>query len=397
MKERTFRSRLVSRATRFYGLALWIIGLLVLQTAVGVPQSIAQGAKNGWQQEWEKTVAAANKEGQVNVYMWSTISVLDAGAFQKRYPGIKVLGVAGRRGQIENRIFTERRAGKYLADVITHGVNPNATLFYPAKILAPIKPVLVLPDVLDRSKWWNGKHYYADPEKKYVFVYVGEPQFGSLSYNTDQVDPKEITSPWDLLKPKWRGKMEARDISTPGPGSGAMRFYYHHPKIGPEFIRRLFTEMDITLFRNPRQGPDWLINGKFALCFFCSGITRAKRQGLPVNTLGLMKEGAGLTDKGHSIVLLDKAPHPNAAKVFINWFLSREGQDSFQKTYGKSGDDTPNSLRIDISKDQILPEDRRIAGVDYVELFNPEVIDIKPILKIYKAALADAKKNKRRR
>ncbi len=395
MKVRSFKSRFAIAAAKFYGVVLWSLGLLIFQLAVGISLSKAQEIKRGWQQEWEKTVEAAKKEGQVNVYMWSTISVLDAGVFQKRYPGIKVLGVTGRRGQIENRIFTERRAGKYVADVITHGVNPNATLFYPGKSLAPIKPLLILPEVLDKSKWWRGKHYYADPEGKYVFVYVGEPQYGSLSYNTKLVDPKTIKSPWDLLDPKWKGKMEARDISTPGPGSGAMRFYYHHPKIGPEFIRRLYTEMNITLFRNPRQGPDWLINGKFALCFFCSGITRAKRQGLPVGTMGLMKEGAGLADKGHSIVYMDKAPHPNAAKVFINWFLSREGQATFQRAYGQTGEDVPNSLRLDVPKDKILPEDRRIEGVDYIELFKPEVIDMKPVLKIYKAALAEAKKRKR--
>ena len=381
---------------RIYCLGLWSLSVLMVQLTVGLGVAQAQGKTQGWQQEWEKTVAAAKIEGQLNVYMWSTTGVLAAGVFQKRYPGIKVVGVAGRRGQIEQRILTERRAGKYLADVITHGVNPNATLFYPAKILAPVKPVLVLPEVLERSKWWRKKHYYADPERKYVFVYVGEPQYGSLSYNTKLVDPKTIKSPWDLLDPKWKGKMEARDISTPGPGSGAMRFYYHHPKIGPEFIRRLYMEMDITLFRNPRQGPDWLINGKFHLCFFCSGVTRAKRQGLPVDTMGLMKEGAGLADKGHSIVMLDKAPHPNAAKVFINWFLSREGQTTFQDAYGRSGNDVPNSLRLDVPKDKILPEDRRIEGVDYIELFNPEVIDMKPVLKIYKKALADAKGRRNR-
>ncbi len=111
--------------------------------------------------------------------------------------------------------------------------------------------------------------------------------------------------------------------------------------------------------------------------------------------MGLMKEGAGLADKGHSMVMLDKAPHPNAAKVFINWFLSREGQTTFQNSYAKSGDDVPNSLRIDVPKDKILPEDRRIEGVEYIELFNPEVISMKPILKIYKKALADAKERGR--
>jgi len=104
MKRRTFKSRSVISSTKIYGLTLWSLGLLIFQQTVGISVSQAQEKKRGWQQEWEQTVEAAKKEGQVNVYMWSTISVLDAGVFQKRYPEIKVLGVAGRRGQIESPV-----------------------------------------------------------------------------------------------------------------------------------------------------------------------------------------------------------------------------------------------------------------------------------------------------
>jgi hypothetical protein len=92
--------------------------------------------------------------------------------------------------------------------------------------------------------------------------------YGAINYNTKLVDPKEFKSYWDLLKPKWKGKIEARDIREAGPGAGNTRFFYYHPELGPPFIKRLFGETDVTLFRDFRQGPDWLATGKFAICFF---------------------------------------------------------------------------------------------------------------------------------
>ena len=129
------------------------------------------GARTGSASEaWEKTVAAAKKEGRVNVYIGGWNAVLDAGVFQKRYPEIKVIGVTGRGGQVARRILTERRAGKYIADVSIEGFNSNyLRLHKKGKAFDPIKPVLMLPEVLDTSKWWQGKHSYLDPEGEYVF------------------------------------------------------------------------------------------------------------------------------------------------------------------------------------------------------------------------------------
>jgi ABC-type glycerol-3-phosphate transport system substrate-binding protein len=74
-------------------------------------------AQSDWKKEWEKTIEAAKKEGQVNVYIGGWEAVLESGAFQKAYPEIKVTWVGGRAGEIAKRILAERRAGKFLADV----------------------------------------------------------------------------------------------------------------------------------------------------------------------------------------------------------------------------------------------------------------------------------------
>lgn len=173
-----------------------------------------------------------------------------------------------------------------------------------------------------------------------------------------------------------------------------MRFFYHHSELGPAFIKRLFGEMDVTLFRDRRQGTDWLAVGKFPLCFFCNSadVARAHRQGLPVAKFEPMKEGAALTSRQGIVGLVNRAPHPNAAKVFVNWFLSREGQITLLQAVASAGGNPPDSLRIDVPKDDVLPEDRRIEGVKYIELDVPGKMEMEPILKIFREASVGAGK-----
>ena len=73
--------------------------------------------------------------------------------------------------------------------------------------MEPIKPALVLPEVMDPSKWYEGEHRYIDPEKQYIFAFVANSQSGQVQYNRDQqVNPAEFRSFWDLLNSKWKIK-----------------------------------------------------------------------------------------------------------------------------------------------------------------------------------------------
>ena len=387
--------RLISIASPFRKLrSLWrmpvaagahVVLLMLFASTAGAGE-----ARQLWQQDWDKTVAAAKAEGQVTVYVHSTYGpVLSSGAFEKAFPGIKLTMVSGVENDLERRFTSERRAGKFLADVFMVGVLRSYD-FMQAKFLDPIKPVLVLPEVVDESKWWQGKHHYSDPDRKYLFRYVASAQYGQISYNTQLVQPKEFTSFWDFLQPKWKGKILSRDIRLPGSGGSAIRLFYYHPEMGPEFVRKLFAETDITLFRDRRQGLDWLATGKFPICFWCEGVDKANTQGLPVDTFGRMKEGAGLSAGQAILTLVNQAPHANAAKVFINWFLSRDGQLNFQKALGKADEGSPDSLRIDIAKDDVDPKSRRLDGVKYLD--TDQWLAMKPVLKVVDDALAAAGK-----
>jgi iron(III) transport system substrate-binding protein len=371
---------------------LLLSGFFCLWIFCSIGPALGGQAASSWQAEWQRTVDAAKKEGQVTIYPGAGQSLLpiEAGVFQKRYPDIKVVTVVTGDNV---RLLSERRAGKYLADIVVGGSNAALEL-YLAGALDPLTDSMILPEVRDESKWWRGKHHYIDPERKYGLVFLGVPDRGSIYYNTRLIKVGEIQSFWDFLNPKWKGKIELRDIRLPGSGQPNIRTFYYNPRLGPEFVRRLVSEMDVTLFRDRRQAVDWLATGKFPICFFCtrSDIARAKGQGLPIAMFGALKEGMGITSSSGNIGLVNRAPHPNAAKVYLNWFLSQEGQLTLQKEYAKAKVTASNSLRIDIPKDMVPPEEQLKDGVDYIEVETPERISMEPVLKVFNEALSRAGK-----
>jgi ABC-type Fe3+ transport system substrate-binding protein len=344
-------------------------------------RALAVEAPTAWEGEWERTVKAAEQEGQVVVYKIANDS--EWHAFQKRFPKIKVVLIPGNAAQILQRLMAERRAGKFLADVVRLGGGTSTSL-YKAKALDPISSAFVLPEVSDPTKWFEGKHHYNDRESQYSFIYAAFP-LRLLGYNTKLVDPRTITSFWDLLDPKWKGKTTLKDPKDPGGGSPLL-FLYHNPQLGPEYIKKLVTVGGLTLVRDPRERlqTDWLASGKFPISITskADGVDEAKKQGLPVDVLDAhaLKEGAALEAGGTMISLVNRAPHPNAAKVLINWFLSREGQMAIQKT--GPGDAGQNSLREDISKEHLPSWEQRQRGVKYIRLWGPDVWDRSPITEL---------------
>ena len=76
--------------------------------------------------------------------------------FQKKYPGIKVNIATGSATEIVQRLMAERRANKYLRDLYFGAVTVAYKVLYKGKVLSPIAPTLILPEVVDRSKWWGG-------------------------------------------------------------------------------------------------------------------------------------------------------------------------------------------------------------------------------------------------
>ena len=92
-------------------------------------------------------------------------------------------------------------------------------------------------------------------------------------------------------------------------------------------------------------------------------------KGAPIEWVGpdRMKEGGSTHVGSGAVALFNRAPHPNAAKVFINWVLSKEGQTEFSLASGLA------SRRLDVPKDHIdawsLPKESYIPldGEDRVK------------------------------
>jgi iron(III) transport system substrate-binding protein len=357
-----------------------VVAFLFGALHLGNPPFAAEG-KPSWQVDWEKTLQAAKQEGQVTLYASSAYEEVFR-EFQKRYPEIRVNFVAGTGGPSAQRILSERRAGKNIADLYLSGAATGYNVLYKAKVLDPIKPLLVLPEVTDESKWWRGKHKYMDDEKMYLFAF-NEVVLPFVAYNNKQVNPSEFSSYWDLLNPKWKGKIAAMDPTMGSAVDTHLVFITSTPALGPNYLQRMLSEMDITASRDSRQIVDWLGSGRFAISLFTTpsraDLNVAKDQGLPVDWLGpkSLKEGTGTSTSNGNVGLINRAPHPNSAKVAINWLLTREGQIAYQKAqYGS------DSLRIDIPKDQVAGYARRQEGVQYIETDAPERRNMDVIRKI---------------
>lgn len=343
-------------------------------------------------QEWESLVKKAEDEGEVAVYATDSIGNTQTiwAAFQKRYPKIKLVGTSvGRGSDLFPKLFSERRAGKFLADVFLAGPTAIHLNLYPAKVIEPIPPILIHPGVTDLSKWWMGKHHYVDPEGQYNFMYESALYGPPLSFNTNVINEKDIKSAWDLVQPQWKGKYAVLQMS-PTQGSTALSYVYHHPQLGPKFIEKIYRDMEPTFFRDLRQGTDWLSSGKFPLCFLCRRIDRAALQGLPVTELDpySIAEKPGIGSGSGALVLMNRQPHPSAAKVFINWFLSLEGQIAFRQA--NTDEFRVGSLREDLPQEILPPLARRRKDRDYIFINRPEWMDFKPI----QALLDQLKKGK---
>ena len=342
---------------------MWVCFFLFLVLDSGLSCLWAAEAKPTSQAEWDKVLAAAKKEGEVRLWGDQELTHPDiVAAFSRQYPYIKVVTVSGKVGDLMPRVIAERRAGRYLADLYSGGLGGRAFYdFMRAGVLDPIKPALILPEVVDASKWLNGEHHYADAERQFVFMYEGSVAGVGLHYNTSLVDAKEFKSYWDLLKPKWKGKILL--FERPGTGSPSIVRFYHNAQLGPDFLRRLLTETDVVISQDRRQSSDWLASGKFPICIDCGDTDRAKQQGLPVEEFShdnLKEAGSEITTSGNSgLALINHAPHPSAARVFINWFLSREGQTVWQEVMNMKVNEPSDSMRIDIPKDKVSPSARR--------------------------------------
>ena len=205
------------------------IAVLFLQALFSGTAHGATAEKPSWQLDWEKTVQAAKLEGQISIYAaMGPYHPQIFTVFQKDYPEIKATIIHGNSSRISPRLLAERRAGKYLADVYLGGPT-SLYSFYQNKLFDPLTPLLVLPEVVDASLWWEGKQLYVDPERKHIFVNEGSVSGFTITYNSQLAKAAEFKSNWDMLQPKWKGKIVSLDARDPGFGASELRYVSVRP------------------------------------------------------------------------------------------------------------------------------------------------------------------------
>ncbi len=298
--------------------------------------------------EWESTLAAAKKEGKVVVSGPAGADVRDAltAGFQKKYPGIQVEYDGSNTREFTPRVAAERKAGQFLWDVFIHGA---PELVIPLGAFDPLEPALMAADVKNPKTWRGGAIEFLDPGKT---VMVMTPfQRGTIFYNTKLVNPKEFNSYKELLDPKWKGKMVVDDPrKSSGPGQATFTFFLLHPELGQDFIRAL-AKQQLTISADYAQEVDVVAQGKYLLLIGTAdfiAIERAKL-GVPIGVVDprQLKEGSDVSPANGDLALFNRAPHPNAAKVYINWLLSKEGQTLFARANGYV------SARLDVPTDHV--------------------------------------------
>jgi iron(III) transport system substrate-binding protein len=282
--------------------------------------------------DWDKIVEAGKKEGKVvaSIPPSPELRKLMEISFSRRY-GIATEFVPARGGAIIQRMVSEAKANTQYFDLHIGGTESVITGLLPENVLDNVDPFLILPEVRDPKHWWGG-HIYIDNAKRFVYNFVAY-QTVSLWSDPNQYKPAEFKSFDDLLSAKLHGKIGISDPRTPGSGSSIWS-YMHFIK-GEEYLRKLVAQK-LFITRDLRLLAENLARGKIAVTI---GIGYSEFQpfikaNLPAVPLPVPKEGLYISGGYGNVTILKNQPHPNATKVFINWLLSRDGQEIFTRGMG---------------------------------------------------------------
>ncbi|MEK7215687.1 MAG: extracellular solute-binding protein, partial [Chloroflexota bacterium] len=308
-----------------------------------VAGTAAPAGKAPWEKEWDELVAAAKLEGKIAfVTRVGTGYRTALEVFEKAFPGIVVEQRQFATPRLsEPVILAERGAGIYNWDLWEGSSTIALPSFRPKGVLAPLRPLLLRPDATDDSKWLNGfESGWLDNEKKLGYAFGAEVG-GWFAIDSRQVGEGELKTFQDLLAPKWKGRIMLQDVrqgATGGPMTSVRAAQ------GDEMVRRLIIDQQPTFSQDPRAITEALIRGQFPIGL---GVTKPVLQQFLDQGVGQQVKFVDLPPATYitytnAIWYLDRAPHPNASKLFVNWLLTKEGQSAWAEHT------QINSLRTDV-------------------------------------------------
>lgn len=347
------------------GLLLIWLGFLLFTSCAGTEKPVSKEAEKAllqasapkkekpiWGGEWQELLKGAAKEGRVSLvtgYDTDTLSAIRQ--VVKNKFNLEMEWRTGRPSELAPRVIAERRAGIYSFDVYVGTTQQSVFVLKPVGAFLPLRPLLLLPEVLNEKAWLGNELPFVDRDEV-VFQFsnnINTP----IAINTTVVRKDEIKSHSDLLDTKWKGKLLMDDPTISGSAmnwSTVIGEYY--PDLGWGFQKELARQEPMIL-RDARLEAEWLARGKYAILIVVKSETKRMRDlGAPIEVV-VPKDGNYLSAGQGTVAYFDKAPHPKAAQVFINWFLTREGQEVTSRSQRQQ------SSRVDIPVDFLPVEEIR--------------------------------------
>ena len=316
------------------------------------------------QAEWEKTLAAAKKEGKVVAYGAYGLSVARdplIRAFNERF-GLTLEMTVGPPADLTAKLISERNAGIYTADIYMGGGASILSDYNPRNMLVPIEPYLILPEVKNPSLWFRGTLPFWEKKRASLATLANIPA-GKMAINNVIIKPNELTSYKDLLNPKLKGVIVMADPTVVGGGNSW--FHISYRLMGEDYLKELIKQEPV-ITRDFRLMTEWLLRGKSAVAIGADTgtIVSAAKDGAPVALLPPFIEGADIGLAGGVVGVLDKNPHPNATRVFINWILGKEAGDIISKTSGYPSE-RADATRANFDPGLVPGRDDSLEGEDY--------------------------------
>jgi ABC-type Fe3+ transport system substrate-binding protein len=347
--------------------AAWLAGCQSAPSAPAAAQPSPGAQPTGGPASLAELVEAARPEGKVVLFGppgAETRTELPR-AFERRY-GIQLEYLSGRLGDMASRLLGERAARLYTMDVAVGGAQTQATVMWDGGMHDPIRPILVDPSVTDPTKWATGKLWFLDPQEQYI-LRISRFVSGLLAVNTEHVALSDIRQARDLLHPRWRGKIITDDPRTAGTGSNNAAMLY--AVFGEGFLRQFYVDQKVVFTREERQSADWLARGTYPIQYPANPryVQPLIEQGFPIEVNQSFEDFPGQLSSGSGVVaLINRAPHPNAARLFVNWLASPEGLEVYSRTQR-----TPSN-RVDLDESWASVSERPKPGVEYFDTYEWE-------------------------
>ena len=300
------------------------------------PTAAPGAPREAWQLEWDQTLAAAKQEGKVVVSGPPGADQRQAIAdgFQAAYPDIKIEYTASRGTEIISKVVQERQAGQYLWDAIIASANPTLLALKPINALAPLREALIIPELTADTTWFHGfQDGFTDDEQMYLYAPFGMSTLAGY-VNRDCAPESTFNSAQDLKSPALSDKLAWFDPTQPGTSSRTA--WALSKEYGDSWLEDLLRHQKIVYSTDNRQITDWLIACRVsvALGIVNDFILQAQAAGIgenikpiPMQTL-FRSYAPGGAGGNTQIAWYTHAPHPNAARVFVNWYLSQAAQQA---------------------------------------------------------------------